>query len=143
MANEKPDDLANLIDAAAKTATRASVPRVPMKAESASPRFRQLFAAALVVAALWVGYEALAMLGGPRESRVQHDLEDVVDMAQRAIEEERKRTGQLPAAVPNAALAAVVQYEHDRNDYMLITTVMGVRVTLQRDGRKVTEKVGR
>jgi hypothetical protein len=45
----------------------------------------------------------------------------------------------LPDALPNASLAAVVQYEPDSNEYKLVATMMGVRVTLQKNGSKSTD----
>ena len=48
-------------------------------------------------------------------------------------------SGTLPASIPNASLAAVVVYEPGQQDYKLSATVMGVRVTLERDGSKTRD----
>lgn len=78
----------------------------------------------------------------PSRLQVAEDLERVLDMAKASVDAAKSGSGALPAAIPNASLAAVVVYEPGQQDYKLSATVMGVRVTLERDGSKTRDISG-
>lgn len=92
----------------------------------------------LAVAALALHY-LWSAFAPPSTTQTTRDLEAAVDAARKSIEDERSRTGRLPEALPNAALASVVRYEPDASTYKLSATILGVRVTLENDGHKTTE----
>ncbi len=130
-------DLASLIAKAQAEAVRA-------RPQPVAPRPRQPLGRAIVIAVL-LSVVAMALhvlwddLFTPPVRRTTRDLEAAVDAARESIERAKAQTGQLPSALPNAALATVVRYEPDAGGYRLSATIMGVRVTLEPDGRKKTE----
>lgn len=81
----------------------------------------------------------VALIVPPSRKQVERDLDVVVSAAHMEVEAARSRNGQLPMALPNAALAAVVQYRPDGDKYSLSSSVLGVRVTLTSDGSKTTD----
>jgi hypothetical protein len=129
-------DLASLIEKAQAEAIRARPqPAVPP---------RRLPGRAIKIVVLLVALAgALHLLWddlfAPPVHQTTQDLEAAVDAARESIERARAQTGQLPTALPNAALATVVRYEPDAGGYRLSATIMGVRVTLEPDGRRKTE----
>lgn len=130
-------DLASLIEKAQAEATRAR-PQ-PVAAPVRRPVGRAVALAVLLVmlaAALHVLWDDLFT---PPVRQTTRDLEAAVDAARESIERAKAQTGQLPTALPNAALATVVRYEPEAGGYRLSATIMGVRVTLEPDGRKKTE----
>lgn len=94
----------------------------------------------LGLVAICAGYAVWAMLAPPSADMVARDLQVVVEAARESIEKARGESGRLPDSLPNASLGAVVRYEHGTSDYSLSASVLGIRVTLQRDGRKSVEK---
>lgn len=77
----------------------------------------------------------------PSRGRIQADLEKVLDQARNALESERRDTGRLPDAVPNASLAAIVRYErhvydHGEGTYRLSASSAGITVYLDGSGNR-------
>ena len=89
-----------------------------------------------------VGYLAWWSFAPLPAGRVASDLEAVIEAARLSVEKAKGETGRLPDSLPNAALAAVVRYERGQSDYRLSTSVLGVRVTLERDGSKIVDRDG-
>lgn len=111
-------------------------------AAKASPfRSRLVLSAVLAIIIAYALVTISRVMLPPAEKQVVHDLELVVERAQELVDGVRKDTGQLPNALPNAALASVVRYEPDADNlrYKLSAVLLGVRVTLEPDGRKTTE----
>lgn len=102
------------------------------------PRRRLWFNACLLLVTALALHSVWTSLRPPSTQQTARDLEAVVDAARQSVEEARSQTGQLPAALPNAALASVVRYEPDAGSYRLSATIMGVRVSLEPDGKKLT-----
>ena len=93
----------------------------------------------LLALTIYVIASISARLTPPGSKEIARDLEIALEQARTAVEEAKNRTGKLPEALPNASLASVVRYEHQEDDYRLSTTIMGIRVTLEPDGRKHVE----
>jgi hypothetical protein len=147
VASPKNSHSSNLTDlirqaerAVADTSARAARMRVPAEKASFQRRYfvatGAFLALCTAVYVLWQGYAP------PSKARVAQDLERVLDMAKASVDAAKSSSGALPAAIPNASLAAVVVYEPDQQGYKLSTTVMGVRVTLERDGSKTRDVSG-
>jgi hypothetical protein len=135
-----PPDLANLIDSAADEVATTSATRETRAKKVRRPSLlRPIFSAALIAAALYLGHGLWRYHAPPTSEQVAQDLERALDLARTSIEEIKANTGMLPKALPNASLAAVVRYEPDRDEYRLVATMMGVRITLQKDGTKSTD----
>jgi hypothetical protein len=94
--------------------------------------------ACLLLLTAWSLHSVWGALRPPTVQQTARDLEAVIDAARQSIESARTQTGQLPSALPNAALASVVRYEPDAGSYRLSATIMGVRVSLEPDGQKLT-----
>lgn len=75
----------------------------------------------------------------PSKEKIEADLERILYEARDTIEVARKADGKLPESIPNASIAAIVQYDSDAQKYKLSTTIMGVRVTLEQDGKTITQ----
>lgn len=139
MTPPRPPD-AEPLDALIEQAARSEALRARPQA-SASPRRRgprMVFVAALLVLCAVAFHSLWTALAPPSTGQTARDLEAVVDAARQSVEAARSRTGQLPSALPNAALASVVRYEPDAGSYRLSASIMGVRVSLEPDGHKVT-----
>lgn len=95
-----------------------------------------------IIAFLMIGYFGnwlWMIFAPPTQNQVVHDLEAVVAQARASVDQAKADSGSLPDALPNASLAAVVHYEPDQGTYTLVASMMGVRVTLQKDGTKSTD----
>jgi len=133
----EPNDLSNLIQQAEKTAhSQAEAKPAP---KSKPLPWRMIFSVLLAGVIAYAGTKVSAGLSPPSQKEVAHDLEAVLDRAHDVIETAKAESGELPEALPNAALASVVEYEHDRTGYQLTATIMGVKVTMERSGRKTTD----
>jgi hypothetical protein len=75
----------------------------------------------------------------PSKEKVEADLERILYAARDTIEAARDTDGKLPESIPNASIAAVVQYHADAQKYKLSTTILGVRVTLEQGGKTITQ----
>jgi hypothetical protein len=133
------DDLTALIKQA-ETQTVKNVERV-QKSQRRKSSLKLKPVIVLMMAGLiaYSGYSIWTNFAPPSEEHVVRDLESVVDAARAAIEEAKAEAGQLPEALPNAALASVVQYEHGEKEYKLSATIMGIRITLEPDGKTTRE----
>jgi hypothetical protein len=144
MPPQNPDDLSKLIDSASRevtaSASRTAAARARRERSERAPVLPALAGAVALAAVAYLGHALWQNHAPPADERVAQDLEQVVDMARASVEEAKASTGALPAALPNASLAAVVRYEPQSNQYKLVATMMGVRVTLQQDGSKKTDK---
>ncbi len=129
-------DLDALIDQAHQETLRAGHPSHGPKRRALASRLSSMV---LLAAAAFALYQLWSVFAPPSTGQTTRDLEAAVDAARQSIEDERSRTGRLPEALPNAALASVVRYEPDASTYKLSATILGVRVTLQSDGQKTTE----
>lgn len=98
-----------------------------------------IFSGVLLVVIAYAGVKVFAAFSPPSEAKVAHDLERVVESAHQLVDGIKKETGKLPDAIPNAALASVVQYEKRDADYKLSATILGVRVSLEGAGKMTTE----
>ena len=138
MNQDSDTDLSRLINAAENAVDNKEARQAPRpRKRSSSPWLLLTILLAIIaasLAALW------SELRPPGTSDIERDLEAVVARARDAIEAARGTSGELPAAVPNAALASVVRYEKGQNEYRLSATAMGVRVTREPDGKTRTEK---
>ena len=85
-------------------------------------------------------YSIWTQFAPPSADIVARDLERVIDTARDSVEKSKSETGQLPEVLPSASLGSVVRYERGQSDYQLSATMLGVRVTLARDGKKIVEK---
>ena len=138
MTDAKPTDYSALISKAEKAvAAKAGGDR---RDPTAGPgRRRQVLVAApagvTVFALAWVS----SQLAPPGKGAVARDLDKAVELARNAVDDARKTTGELPATLPNAALASVVSYEPAGTQYRLAATIMGVRVTLEPNGSKTVD----
>lgn len=95
----------------------------------------------VVLAALGAWHFGLFHTSTPSRERIQADLENVLDQARDAVESERRATGRLPDAVPNASLAAVVGYDryvydHGEGTYRLSASSAGMTVYLDGSGNR-------
>lgn len=131
------EKLSDLIIEAEKT-TRGHAREQPTRKVPRIP-WRYVFAMLLAGTFGYAGTRILAVLFPPSQKQIAEDLQTVLDRARDAIETSKAEAGKLPDALPNAALASVVKYEHDNTDYQLTATIMGVKVTMERSGRKTTE----
>ncbi len=140
MAGPSPSDgtdLEALIQKAHHETLRAERgPQVPPPRRALAGR---LWGALLLAVAAFALHALWSAFAPPSTSQTARDLEAAVDAARKSVEAERSRTGRLPDALPNAALASVVRYEPEVSTYKLSATILGVRVTLETDGRKTTE----
>jgi hypothetical protein len=138
MNQDSNTDLSRLINAA-ETAVDKKEDRQTPRPRKRSPSPWMVVGILLVIiaaslAALW------SELRPPGAADIARDLEAIVARARDAIEGARGASGELPAALPNAALASVVRYEKGQKEYRLSATAMGVRVTLEPDGKTRTER---
>ena len=136
MARQNDDDLDVLIEQAQKEASKSSALR-------AAPAKRRgmlwIWAGCVAIVAAFSVHSVWRGLAPPSTQQTTRDLEAAVDAARASIEQSRSQTGKLPETLPNASLAAVVSYEPGLSDYKLSATIMGVRVTLQPDGKMINE----
>lgn len=137
---DSPKDLSSLINEAEKqidhrdqTVARVSRPRKKLP-------LGYILAGLLWAVIAFMGFKLWQQIRPPAEQQIEQDLDAVIEQAHAAIETAKADTGELPDALPDAALASVVGYEHDREGYKLTATIMGIRVTLERDGKKTTER---
>ena len=86
------------------------------------------------------GFEAWQFMAPPSRAQVGADLKQAVDVAQRAVEEARRRDGTLPQSLPSSALAGWVRYEVRANEYRLTAAADGVRVVRDWGGSVTTEE---
>lgn len=132
-------DLSNLISNAESDIEKHATAR---RRRAKRGRYRSpstILLGGLIVILAYCGHWLWVALRPPHQAQVAHDLALAVDQARAAVETAKTRTGELPDALPNASLAAVVRYEPERDEYRLVATMMGVRVTLQRDGTRSTD----
>lgn len=138
-----PPHLSDLIDSAANEVTLNAAAGAVAREKRERPQrrsvLRPIVTIGLVAAAFYLGHGLWHFHALPTNERVAQDLEQALNLARTSIEETKASTGVLPKALPNASLAAVVQYEPDRDEYRLVATMMGVRITLQKDGSKSTD----
>lgn len=131
------DNLSELISQAENTSQQQAEARPAAKRKPIP--FRLIFGVLLASVVAYAGTKISAALSPPTQKEVAHDLEVVIDKAHDAIEAAKTKTGELPDALPNAALASVVRYDHDKDTYSLSATILGIRVTLEPGGKKKTE----
>ena len=133
------DDLSQLVDqASGYVRTQKS-----KRHTTPSPRsryFSLLLQATLLGALAWGVYALFDTLSPPAPAEVAQDLGTVIDQAQALVEQSRRDTGKLPDTLPSSAMASVVQYQREGNDYRLSAVVMGIRVTLEPNGQKTTQE---
>lgn len=134
-----PHTLADLIRQAESTAQKQAEAKLARKGKPVL--FRLIFTVLLLGVVCYAGIKLSDALAPPSQQKVANDLGNVVERAHKLIDGIKQDTGELPKTLPNAALAAVVQYEPDpdKSRYRLTATVMGIRVTLQPNGHKITE----
>lgn len=137
MSDPNPQDLNALIDAASDTIDKKYSRPVPASRRSI---FKPVLSLILLAVIVYAGMSVYGRLAPPGPAKVTRDLESVVEQARAAIEASRKATGEYPDALPNAALASVVEYDHEKDTYKLSATIMGIRVTLEPGGKKQIEK---
>lgn len=97
---------------------------------------------ALVLLVAWIARDIWSSLQPPALEQVARDLQATLHSARDSIEQSAGESGKLPDAIPSASLSTVIQYEPAMGTYTLSATVLGVRVTLQRDGTTLTEMPG-
>lgn len=138
MSQDSNSDLSRLINAAENAVDKKEARQAPRQRKRASSPWLLVSILLVIIAAslaaLW------SELRPPGAADIARDLEAIVARARDVIEAARGATGELPAALPNAALASVVRYEKGQKDYRLSATAMGVRVTLEPDGKTRTER---
>lgn len=91
----------------------------------------------VVLLALFVGcvYWLVSISRPPPKKQVAEDLRQVLSQARDSVEASRDETGTLPPALPDAALAALADYEVEGDKYRLSATLLGVRVSMEWDGK--------
>jgi hypothetical protein len=140
MSNHEANDLSALIQQAARQVKgEAAIQVARDKATEPSRRPRIVAQALLLGLICYLGYGAVRLLTPPPASQVASDLEIAVDAARALVESAKATNGTLPEALPSASLASVVAYSHDRDRYQLSATILGVKVTLEQDGKKTIE----
>ena len=140
MQNPKSSNLTDLIQQVEQSVADASMQTARVRAAQQKSHVRRHFAKTAVFLALAGGaYFVWHAYAPPSESQVAEDLEKVLDMTKASVDAAKASSGAPPAAIPNASLAAVVVYEPGQQDYKLSASVMGIRVTLQRDGSKTRD----
>lgn len=138
MNQDSSTDLSRLINAAEHAVDKKDARHAPpSRKRPASPWLLVGILFAIIAASLGALWSELRP---PGAADIARDLEAIVASARDAIEAARGASGELPAAVPNAALASVVRYEKGEKDYRLSATAMGVRVTREPDGKTRTER---
>ncbi len=151
MANDKspsPQDLNALIEQA-QTSVSGKRATAQARVEHATAAARRpsvvgpVLKIALLLAAAYAVFTIWQAFAPPSPGKVEHDLDMAINAAHDVIEKTKADTGDLPDALPNAALAAVVRYEPEptKVGYTLSATIMGIRVTLEPSGRKRVENV--
>ncbi len=138
MAKLPADDIDMLIAGAERKAAADAAVRARLSPRASARAGTGRIVAGLAAVAV-LGYLLWRILAPAAPSAVARDLDLAIVMARDAIEAERKTSGELPLALPNASLAAVVQYERRAREYRLVSNVGGVRVTLEWDGSKKIE----
>ena len=131
------DDLSALIRQAEGEASRQVRRAAPIQGPSVA---KPALGAILIVLAIYAVYSLWAMFAPPSADKVAHDLDAAVEAAHSLVEKSKSESGQLPETLPSASLGSVVRYEHGQSDYRLSATILGIRVTLERDGKKIVEK---
>ena len=139
----KLSDISSLINQASNEVGKTNSSSATQAKESRPLPWGTLFPIVLVSIALYAGYNVWQNASPPPKEQVARDLDVVLEKAHKSIEEAKAKNGTLPEALPNAALASVVDYEVRDKEYQLTTSMLGVRITLQRDGKKTTETVAR
>lgn len=132
------DPLAALIDKAQVEVSRKDFRKTAPKEKSTATL--PLGTAILLVCSLVSAYVAWRQLAPPSPDVIERDLAKVVEDARSTVEAAKSSSGRLPDVLPNASLSALVQYEHDANEYKLSASMLGLRVTISRDGSKSVEK---
>ena len=131
------DDLSALIRQAEGEVSRQTRQTRPA---SSGLDLKKLLVPALLSVAAYCTYAVWAQFAPPSPDKVALDLDLAIEAARDSVEKSKSETGQLPEVLPGAALGSVVRYERGTNDYRLSASILGVQVTLERDGRKTTEK---
>jgi hypothetical protein len=141
--DRQPPDLAKVIDAAETEVLRRETRPVPKGAHAAKViGTREVVIVAMVLFVGWIAREIWSSLQPPAREQVARDLQATLQSAHESIEQSANESGKLPGAIPSASLSTVVRYEPALGTYTLSATVLGVRVTLQRDGATQTEMPG-
>jgi len=100
---------------------------------------RLVFAVLLVTIGGYAGLKILDAMAPPSREVVARDLGGVIDRAQQEVDAYQRTNGEFPPALPNAALASVVDYQLQDRNYRLTAAAFGVRVSFERDVGKITE----
>jgi hypothetical protein len=130
-------DLSELLQQAESQVQRQAEARPARKRNP--PPYRAIFSTLLVCLIVYSGYKVIAVFAPPDQQQATHDLEAVIEKAHVLVDKVKAETGELPDTLPNAALASVVRYDHDKDTYSLTATILGIRVTLEPGGKKKTE----
>lgn len=137
MTTSDPKEFSTLIDQAETQVSQQASKHAGQTPSLGMPPWAVPVLLATVIAI--TGSSLWSLLAPVSTQQVKHDLESAVDQARTVIDASRAKDGELPETLPNAALASVVRYEPDAGGYRLIASMMGVRVTLERDGKKSME----
>lgn len=106
----------------------------------ASEHQQRMGAVFLVLVAVGSAYAAWRVFAPPSAAAVERDPSHVVESARQSVGAAKASSGSLPDVLPNDSLSALVRYEHAAEDYTLSSTMLGLRVTIGRDGNKKVEK---
>lgn len=68
------------------------------------------------------------------QAELDADLQNIIMAAQTSVEEAKKVTGELPAAIPNVALAGVVTYQPSGSEYRLVLQINNRIARIEPDG---------
>lgn len=141
--NSGPQDISSLIDQANSAIGKQASRQAQRKPPCRPLPIGAIFAGVLAIGALFSVYSIWKNTGTPGDAQIARDLDIALEKAHAAVEDVKSKTGALPETLPNAALASVVDYDPQQGSYQLTANMLGVRVTLQRDGKKTTEKGAR
>lgn len=141
----QPTNLDELIEAASREANHAAQARERVATTTLRKAHLTLLTQALLVSFVAIcGWGLYAFWAPISASQVERDLDMAIDQARQAVEASRGPGGELPSALPNAALSQIVIYQPDSGGYRLEGSIMGLRISLERDGSKrvVKEAIG-
>ena len=139
---DKANDYSGLIDDAAKDIERRQEGGKPAQKRPGGGSLVAWLLAVIALDAGLVGQHLWQQHAAPSRQTTEQSLQQAVDLAQRAVEAYRKAEGSLPSVLPNASLAATVDYRLRGTDYQLSASGQGISVVRAWDGKLETTAAG-
>lgn len=132
------DDLDSLVQKTAKNLETSSLHASAAKPAGHRLQLRKLLPLVLLLvigASTYITMNALTPMATLDDEAIQVNMLQILSQARNAVESNRDESGHPPAVLPNAALANIVFYQIEGDDYLLSMTHNGNTVMRDFDGK--------